>query len=164
MAFPAQSARHWPQCALSVDRSAQVLAQVAKPEVHCTPHIPPLQSGAPAGQAFPHAPQLRRLVRVSTQLPMPPNPPAHCVYPGEHWQVPLMHAEPPGHAVPHAPQFLLFVCRFTQALPHNVRPVAQVRGWQTPAVQTEFPGQTRPHRPQLRGSVCVLVHEVPQTT
>jgi hypothetical protein len=41
--------------------------------------VPPLQTGAFAGQTVPQAPQLRLLVRVSTQLPMPPNPPAHCV-------------------------------------------------------------------------------------
>jgi len=75
-----------------------------------------------------------------------------------------MQAEPPGQTVPQDPQLRLLVSRFTQALPHRVRPDAQVRGWHTPAVQTELPAQTRPHRPQLRGSVWVFVHEVPHTT
>ena len=79
IALPAQTARHSPQCALSVDRSAHVLAQVAKPDVHWTTQAPALQRGVAAGHTFPQAPQFVRLVRVSTQLPSPPNPPAHCV-------------------------------------------------------------------------------------
>jgi len=79
MEFPAQMVRHWPQWNLSVERSAQVLAQVAMPEVHWSTQMPALHSGADAGQTFPHIPQLVRLVRRSTQLPTPPKAPAHWV-------------------------------------------------------------------------------------
>jgi len=75
-----------------------------------------------------------------------------------------MHGAPPGQAVPHAPQLPLFDCRLTHALPHRVRPAAQMPGWHTPPAHTELPWQTLPHTPQLRGSFCRLVHVVPHCT
>lgn len=69
---------------------------------------PALQRGVAPPQLSPHVPQLLLLVWRSTQLPTPPPPPAHCVYPGSHAHVPLMHAAPPGQLVPHAPQLRLF--------------------------------------------------------
>jgi hypothetical protein len=56
------------------------------------------------------------------------------------------------------PQLLISVCRFTQALEHNVCPLGQT---QEPLLHVVPEGQTCPHAPQFFGSVCVCAQKFP---
>lgn len=64
------------------------------------------------------------------------------------------------HELPQVPQFEVSVDSFTQAVPHQVRPVEQ----QWPALQSWPELQALPQPPQFRSSVSVFTHcgEVPE--
>ena len=87
MRLPPQVWLHNPQWILVFDRSAHVPTPPPPPPpgqsvnggVHCSTHVPLLQSGVAAGHTFPQAPQLVRVDCRSTQFPTPPLRPAHCV-------------------------------------------------------------------------------------
>lgn len=61
-----------PQFSLSPEVFTQVLLQLVRPELHSTPHVPPLHTAVPLatdGHTFPHLPQFCRSLLVFTQLP-----------------------------------------------------------------------------------------------
>jgi hypothetical protein len=87
---------------------------------------PPMQ-GAPAGHAFPQAPQFPFDVCRSTQVmppppPPKPPPPAQSVRPVEQpmTHVPAVHIVPAGQRLPHPPQFRGSICVFVQVTPQRV--------------------------------------------
>jgi hypothetical protein len=105
--------RHAPQWAtvFVVFTSQPVIAfasQSAKPALHAPgEHAPRLHRGvmlAPAGQAFPHAPQLATLVLRSSQTVLPPLVQSMFGSAQSTRHVPATHICPPGHALLQRPQ------------------------------------------------------------
>jgi hypothetical protein len=127
------------------------------PEPHCVPAFAAAQS--------PEAPQYRRFVWGSTQLP------PQLTVPAEHstLHAPSLHTWPVGHTAPAfapaqspvAPQNPRFVAGSTQLSPHAIC----VRGHEVahlPALHTWPDSQAFPQAPQWRRSVCVFTHSPAQ--
>jgi hypothetical protein len=77
---PPQASKQSPQLALLEVRSTHEAPHCERPlAAHRTAQVPSLQIGAVAGHALPHAPQFVLLDDVSTQVPKPLRPTAHCV-------------------------------------------------------------------------------------
>ncbi len=139
-------------------------SQFANPVVHAPITHDPVEHAAPAwakAHAFPHIPQLARLLRVSASQPfagLPSQSPAPAVHasaqrPATHDAVALV---PPGHTVPHPPQFMGSVAVETQRVPQTV--VCPGGQAQCPAWQVEPPPQVIPHAPQFARSENTSTH------
>ena len=105
---------HIPQLAGSMAVFAQydpeAPVQVARGDAQVAPQVP-VEHTCPAGQAWPHTPQLRLSVCTFTQAP------AHVVCPMAHetTHIPPEHTLPAGHALPHEPQLALSLWRLEHA-------------------------------------------------
>ena len=134
-----------PQCNGSLDASRHWPAQKVCPGV-VQLHEPALQAWPPM-QLVPHAPQLVRLVMVSTHS-VPQS-----VWPEGQPQLPFVHSRPAGQTVPQAPQLASSVASVTQAAPQAVVPGSHM-ALQAP-IEQNWPPQLVPHVPQFAGSDCV---------
>ena len=108
---------------------------------------------------MPHAPQLERLVFVSTQLC------PHCARPASQpaLQVPSEHKSPALHAVPQPPQLVGFELRSTQLPVQLIRPTAHWQALVAPFGVHSWPvWHLTPQPPQLLGSTDTFRHEPPQ--
>ena len=116
---------------------------------------------APAAQTFAHAPQLRLLVDVSTQVVAPPAP-GHAVCPVAQpgWQAPFTHSLPGPQRIPHPPQSTGSLDGSTHSEPHRVVPAEQVH---SPATHEAPAGQVVPHAPQSKGLLVRSTHAFAQS-
>jgi hypothetical protein len=133
---------------MSVSALAQFVNAPSMPalNVAMSVHCPKMQALPPV-QAVPHAPQLKTLLRRSTQLE------AHWVWaPQSSTQVPPTQRCVLAQTTPQAPQFwrdpLTFTGRPAQSL---ITPPA-ANAWQLPFSQLVSAGQTLPGAPQFRSS------------
>ena len=116
--------------------------------------LPPTHCCVVALHAVPQAPQLVRLVEVSTQ------PVEQSVsVPGQP-HVPPEQVDVPGQACPQLPQFVALVSSSTQALPQTLSPAGH---WQWPATQAAPVAQAVPHAPQFCALVMTFTQTPPQT-
>jgi hypothetical protein len=118
-------------------------------------HTPPMQVAAPA-QALPHAPQLARSLRSSTQ-----RPPHDTVLAGQA-QVPPMQVVPPVHVTPQPPQFIGLDLTSTQPFVHDMVPTGHVF-LHVPAPHTWPAAQIVPHAPQWFTSLAVATQTPSQS-
>jgi hypothetical protein len=144
---------------VNVSQYPDVLLQCAKPALHVNPHVPAVHVGVANvtwEHAFPHAPQLARLVSVST------HDPPHDVCPGGHAaQTPLRQICAEGQALAHPPQFAGSCEVSTHALPQRVLPPLQSSA-HAPAEHTSPGGHALPHAPQFATLEDVSVQVPPQ--
>jgi hypothetical protein len=119
----------------------------------------PSTHASDAGQASPHAPQLRASKRVSTQAP----PQEVSSSEQTVMQRPPEHAVPGMQASPQPPQLLRSVSGSTQRRPQARRPPPPHSVMQRPAVQVCSGEHTLPQTPQFVGSVPVSTQRTPQT-
>jgi hypothetical protein len=154
-----------PQLSGSLVRLTQELPHVARPTPPSTeppstePLVPqvtlqlPWEQTSPAGQAFPHPPQLFGSLCVSTQLPL------HLAPPLAHWHEPPWHVVPAPQTVSHPPQLELSDVSSTQKPPQSDWPPLQLHI--PPTHGTALP-QELPQVPQLFGSLVSSTQEPPQ--
>jgi hypothetical protein len=152
-----------PQFVESVSSRTQALPQGEKGAVHAIPHLPALHTAPPfggTGQALLQAPQLAAFEVRSTHAPL------HVVVPAGHRSThfPAEQAVFAPHFTPHPPQLFGSMFVATQAAPHLVRFVLQLKSHLPAAhtaVEREGAVQRFPQPPQLTGSEFASTQAVP---
>jgi hypothetical protein len=156
-ALPAHETPHPPQFAESVAVATQRSPHGTCPSGHTSRQNPSMQE-SPLGQAAPHAPQCRELVRVSAHSG--PEAPSHTwnAHVDEH--APPLQNSPGAQARPQSPQLRASLATAVHTPPQERSPTAQsavhVAAWQTRPV-----GHTRPQTPQFRESLAVSTQTPP---